>query len=282
MYNLNKIYSTRLYFKYDNDIYNVIYKSNDKIIGFIKEINNDNYLIIEFNIIDEYQNIGLQTEALREYLRYKYLWEKKIDIIRVYPKNEKTINVLNKRWFIKENNYYIINKEIYLSHIEKLSLFDSNLNLLDYPNLRGEEIKNNTYAGIVDILIYNENNNKYLVTLRDINKVTSPGKWEFTCGGIDYKEKISDALKREAFEETGLNVINYIYLGHTFIKDLVYFSHIGIVNTNPDSVILQKGETTDYKWLTKEELFQLYGTDLVPNTQKMRFNLFKEYILKWK
>ena len=197
---IEEVHSSRIKFKcnFNDDIIDVINYDEIKI-GYIKEISSNSDIIIEFDLINEYRNIGLQTEILREYLRYKYLWEKYENKIICYPKLSKTINVLNKRYFIKDNDIYYINKEIYFSHVERLSLFDDNKNRLPYPNYRGEKIKEGTHAGIVDIIVKNINDNKYLTTKRDINKVTSPGLWEITAGGLDYNEDIDVAVKREVF-----------------------------------------------------------------------------------
>ena len=268
---IEEVHSSRIKFKYiDSNI--DVYNYNNEKIGYIneKDINND--LIIEFDLNEKYHNQGLQTEILREYLRYKYLWQKFENMIISYPLLEKTKNVLRKRYFINDNKKFYITKEIYLSHVEKLSLFDKDLNLLPYPNLRGEKILDNTYAGIVDVIIKNIKTNHYLTTKRDINKVTSPGLWEITAGGIDYNEPIEHALVREAKEETGLDIIDYKKLDVMIIKDLVYFIYIGYVSQEENEVKLQVGETIDYKWRTKDELVELFNTDLVPPRQKIRIN----------
>ncbi len=268
---IEEVHSSRIKFKYiDSNI--DVYNYNNEKIGYIneKDINND--LIIEFDLNEKYHNQGLQTEILREYLRYKYLWQKFENMIISYPLLEKTKNVLRKRYFINDNKKFYITKEIYLSHVEKLSLFDKDLNLLPYPNLRGEKILDNTYAGIVDVIIKNIKTNHYLTTKRDINKVTSPGLWEITAGGIDYNEPVEHALVREAKEETGLDIIDYKKLDVMIIKDLVYFIYIGYVSQEENEVKLQVGETIDYKWRTKDELVELFNTDLVPPRQKIRIN----------
>lgn len=268
---IEEVYSPRIKFRcnfIDNKI-DVIDNDNN-VIGYIIEKYQNDIIILEFDLDKKNHNIGLQTEILREYLRYKYLWEKYEGVIRCYPKINETINILNKRHFIKENDYYIINKDIYFSYVEKLSLFDDKLNRISYPNFRGEKIEIGTYAGIVDVIIKNIKTNKYLTTKRDINKPTSPGLWEITGGGIDYEEDIEKALIREAKEETGLDIINYEYIGNFFIGDLVYFSYIAYVSCQDSDVLLQKGETIDYKWRTKDELIELFNTDLVPKKQKFR------------
>ena len=268
---IEEVHSSRIKFKYiDSNI--DVYNYNNEKIGYINEKDINNELIIEFDLNEKYHNQGLQTEILREYLRYKYLWQKFDGMIISYPLLEKTKNVLKKRYFINDNKKFYITKEIYLSHVEKLSLFDKDLNLLPYPNLRGEKILDNTYAGIVDVIIKNIKTNHYLTTKRDINKVTSPGLWEITAGGIDYNEPVEHALIREAKEETGLDIIDYKKLDVMIIKDLVYFIYIGYVSQEENEVKLQLGETIDYKWRTKDELIELFNTDLVPPRQKIRIN----------
>ncbi len=267
---IKNVYSSRIKFEYNDSLINVLDRHSNDYIGFIKEIDNDNSLLIEFDIEDKYKNKGYQTEILREYLRYKYLWEKKCDKIICIPKQQQTKKILSKRNFKNDNDIYYITKDIYMTYVERLQLFDEDLNRLPYPNLRGEDIKPHTYAGIVDVIVKNKSTNKYLTTRRDINKPTSPGLWEITGGGIDFGEDIEKALVREVKEETDLDIISYFYLETTKMNDLVYFTYLGIVDAKDDDVKLQKNETIDYKWRDKDELIELFNSDLVPPKQRQR------------
>ena len=47
---------------------------------------------------------------------------------------------------------------------------------------------------------------KYLITKRAMNKSWAPGWWEIPGGGVTAGEESEDAVKREIFEETGLDV----------------------------------------------------------------------------
>jgi 8-oxo-dGTP pyrophosphatase MutT (NUDIX family) len=62
------------------------------------------------------------------------------------------------------------------------------------------------YRRAVFIVVYNKKNDKieYLILKR---KLHWKG-WEFPKGGIEQKEKLKSAIKREAYEETGLRAID--------------------------------------------------------------------------
>ena len=73
---IKNVYSPRIKLQYNNDLIEVLDRFSNEYVGFIKEIPNNNELTIEFDLEDKFKNKGLQTEILREYLRYKYLWDK--------------------------------------------------------------------------------------------------------------------------------------------------------------------------------------------------------------
>ncbi|MBQ7706446.1 MAG: NUDIX hydrolase [Lachnospiraceae bacterium] len=69
---------------------------------------------------------------------------------------------------------------------------------------------------------------------------------------------------RELHEETGIVSENLIEIGrvlhhrhHTF-----YVEYLCIVDVDKDSIVLQEGETSDYKWITSDELRKMSKEDL--------------------
>lgn len=122
-----------------------------------------------------------------------------------------------------------------------------------------KNISEGRYHLVVDILIVHSDGT-YLLTKRSDIKDVYPGYWEASAGGSAVSgEEPLEAAKREMFEETGLTA-DTIELVGTLFKDsshAMYYSYIAKVSCDKDSVVLQKGETTDYKWVDKEG-FLLY------------------------
>ena len=89
------------------------------------------------------------------------------------------------------------------------------------------------------------------------------GEWEIMYGRIDQFEDLSDALKREIFEETGITKINikkllriwHIYRGEKSENSEVY-GFTFICETEQKNVKISS-EHSEYKWATVEEALSL-------------------------
>ncbi|MCR5112541.1 MAG: GNAT family N-acetyltransferase [Acholeplasmatales bacterium] len=257
----------------------IIYKKDNKEAGYIiiNPIDNNSF-DIKFNISESYSKIGVGTEALREVVRYLFM-EYKADSIKIVNaiNNKKAERVIIKNRFILDkadssNNYYSLDRAEYYKKKEKVQLFDKDGNSLDDIFFRGEKFIDGKYVGVVDIIIYNTKYDKFLMTRRDLNKETYPGFWEISGGAIDYGEDINSAALREAKEETGiaLNKVEYKY--STLLEPMLYFTYMGYIDCELDTVVLQEKETIDYKWLEKDEFKQMYEGFNVPDKQKLRLS----------
>lgn len=91
---------------------------------------------------------------------------------------------------------------------EFVDLYDRNRKLLN------RVVDRNTYLFqpgefMMYVLAILENEEgKFLVTQRALDKKWAAGGWEMPGGGAKSKESSLDAIKREVKEETGLDVIN--------------------------------------------------------------------------
>ena len=58
--------------------------------------------------------------------------------------------------------------------------------------------------------------------------------------------------RRELHEETGITSENLIEIGRVlhYGHQSIYVEYLCISDTDKDSILLQEGETTDYKWIT--------------------------------
>ena len=82
----------------------------------------------------------------------------------------------------------------------------------------------------------------------------------------------------ELFEETGIEADSFELINRTFrdtSHSLVY-SFVTTVDCDKDSVILQEGETTDYKWVDAAGLIEYSQSDLAIKTSVERYRPFYE------
>lgn len=136
--------------------------------------------------------------------------------------------------------------------------YDQELNIIDGKVLvRGEEIEEGLYHLVSEIVVKHEDGT-YLLMQRDPNKNLG-GKWELSAGGAVQKgESAETGAFRELFEETGIKANELTKIGQLTHEGYhVHFAeYLCITGCDKDSIILQKGETVDYKWVDKKTLLQ--------------------------
>lgn len=139
---------------------------------------------------------------------------------------------------------------------ELWDLFDYNLKPADEKLVRGEPMPKDRLHYVVDILPMNKDG-KFLITKRHPDK-TFPNMWEITGGSVIAGETPLEGALRELFEETGLKAS---------AEDMTYMGQIirhrsGCIHTfylyegdfSEKDIVLQEGETVDFKILTAEEI----------------------------
>ena len=155
-----------------------------------------------------------------------------------------------------------IMKEIML---EQWDAYDSDLNKIEGKTLiRGQAIPEGMYHLVCDIIV-RHTDGTYLLMQRDERKHYG-GMWEATAGGsvLQGESPLACAI-RELQEETGICAVNLTEVGRVVgnPEQSFYVEYLCVTDCDKDSIILQDGETSDYKWVTKDELLNMRKSELV-------------------
>lgn len=109
------------------------------------------------------------------------------------------------------------------------------------------------YHLVVDLLVIHTDGT-FLLTKRSETKDVYPGYWEASAGGSAVSgEEPLQAAERELYEETGLRADSLELVGVSFRENShgLYYSYLAKVSGDKDRIVLQDGETTDYKWVDR-------------------------------
>lgn len=164
--------------------------------------------------------------------------------------------------------------------MEIFDLYDKNENLIgqEWERSKVDSIPDGCYRLACEILVRHIDGD-FLITQRDFSKKCWPGCWEATAGGAALKgETAIECAKRELFEETGIESDNFVEIGFS-IEDhrrVIFHSFLTTVNCAKESIILQKGETINYKWISQEEFIAFLKTDEMGKDQIMRYTAYVE------
>ena len=145
--------------------------------------------------------------------------------------------------------------------------YDENFNIIDGMTLvRGEEetIPEGVYHLVVDILVKHKDGT-YLLMQRDPNK-TNGSMWEASGGGSALKgEDAYTAALRELREETGITAEKLQEVGRVVRPETksVYVVYFCETDCDKDSITLQEGETVAYRWVNRNTLVHMDGSELL-------------------
>lgn len=136
--------------------------------------------------------------------------------------------------------------------------------------IRGQRIPSEYRHAVAEVFVIHEDGS-ILLMQRDFNKPNYPGFWESGAGGSVLKgEDFEKAAKRELQEETGIIAEKLIENYRVVTHDTIYKGYVCITAAPKDSVILQEGETIDYKWVDKEEFLRIFKSEQFPSTVRER------------
>ena len=146
--------------------------------------------------------------------------------------------------------------------MELWDAYNANGTLAGFDIVRGENIPENYYHLVCEAVIQHTDG-EYLLMQRSFEKEIYPGKWEVGAGGSALKgENKLQAVLREIEEETGINegICKEIYSLVHEDHHAIYYGYLFVTSFDKKGIRLQVGETIDYKWITKNELFDFYKT----------------------
>ncbi|MBQ9510206.1 MAG: NUDIX domain-containing protein [Clostridia bacterium] len=153
---------------------------------------------------------------------------------------------------------------------ELWDLYDENRNPLGRTVERGKHDGCAAWHTVVIVVVKNSNG-EFLITRRAPEKPFGD-RWEFTGGSVIAGETSEAGAIREAFEETG---IDHTSSKRTLIKTIKKIWNDGAKGWHGDfddiwlfeadfpieNIVLQKGETTDARWVSRNQLIELIEKD---------------------
>lgn len=137
--------------------------------------------------------------------------------------------------------------------------YDRFFNKLENIRLvRGEAVPDGIYHLVCEIIV-KHTDGTYLLMQRDFEKHCG-GMWELTAGGSALAgESPTECAIRELREETGIvssdlqEIRRVVHDGHHSL----YIEYLCVTDCDKNDVILQMGETVDYKWIDRNTVLEL-------------------------
>ena len=159
---------------------------------------------------------------------------------------------------------------------EYWDIYDKNRVCQNRTIRRGDPLKEGEYYVSCEVCITNSKG-ELLITLRNPNKKAG-GLCEFVGGGVLAGETAAQAVVREVKEEIGIDIAEseLVYLHEYRQKN--YFMDIYTVNKDIDinCLVLDKNETIDAKWVSKEELQTIIDNQQFVRSVALRYNIYKQ------
>jgi len=132
---------------------------------------------------------------------------------------------------------------------------------------RGEPIPAGLYH-LVSNVIVRHTDGTFLLMRRDPKK-SFGGMWEATAGGSALQnETPKECAARELFEETGIRASRLTEVGRIADQNTIFVEFLCETDCKKDGIVLQAGETVDYKWVSRDVLFSMRRDELV--TKRMQ------------
>ena len=159
---------------------------------------------------------------------------------------------------------------------EYWDIYDKNRSFQNRTIKRGDPFKEGEYYICCEVWLLNSKG-EMLITQRHPSKKAG-GLWEFVGGGVLAGETTAQAAAREVKEEIGIALTeSELSLLHVY-KQRNYFMDIYIVkkDVNIRDIVLDKNETIDAKWVSKEELQTMIEQQKLVRSVAQRFEMLED------
>lgn len=157
--------------------------------------------------------------------------------------------------------------------MELWDAYDKNFNRIEGVTLtRGEKINDGIFHLVCDVIVRHTDGD-YLIMQRDGRKHYG-GMWEATAGGSAFiGESPLQCAVRELFEEIGIHADTLTEIGRVVDKKChsAYVEYIFVTDCDKNSVKLQEGETSDFRWVDTNTLLNMKNDELI--TERMQLFL---------
>ena len=157
-------------------------------------------------------------------------------------------------------------------------VYDENRVFQNRTIRRGDPFAEGEYYVCCEVWLVNSKG-EMLLTQRHPGKKAG-GLWEFVGGGVLAGETTAQGAVREVKEEIGILLTeSELSLLHVH-RQRNYFMDVYLVKKDVDiaSVVLDENETTDAKWVSKEELSVMIEKQKVVRSVARRFEVLREKI----
>lgn len=165
--------------------------------------------------------------------------------------------------------------------MEIWDILDEDGNITGKTMQKGDKIvwQKGIYHQGADVWIINSEK-KILIQKRSPQKKLEPNVWAMTGGSVIKGETPLDTLKRETFEELGieLNVSKAMKIQHYKTGNVWLDEYIIKQDINLNDVIIQKEEVSDVKFATYDWIENLYQNNMF---MKNRWEFVREEIKKY-
>ena len=159
---------------------------------------------------------------------------------------------------------------------EYWDVYDANRIFQNKVIRRGDTFKDVEYYVCCEVWLQNSKG-EFLITQRHPDKKAG-GLWEFVGGGVLAGETTAQAALREVKEEIGVSLtanelsLLYVYRHRNYFMDIYLVKKA----VNIESIVLDRNETIDAKWVSKEELRVMIDNQEVVRSVAHRFNMFSD------
>lgn len=146
--------------------------------------------------------------------------------------------------------------------MELNDIYDKERNLTGRTHKRGTPWQKGEYGLVVCVWVY-DGKGKVLLTRRAPEK-SFAGTWENSGGAAKAGESSLQAITRELYEETGIQAQpeEFQLLGSGRDR-IAHYDFYALKRNSDTKIILQPGETDNYRWATYDEVEEMIEMKLI-------------------